>query len=51
VASSAGADGSRGVGFSPATPGERLTLEQIFLTIIGEEASLRRADEELSWLR
>ncbi len=51
VASSAGPDGSRGVGFSPATPGERLTLEQIFLTIIGEEASLRRADEELSWLR
>jgi len=51
VASSAGADGSHGVGFSPATPGERLTLEQIFLTIIGEEASLRRADEELSWLR
>jgi len=51
VASSAGADGSRSVGFSPATPGERLTLEQIFLTIVGQEASLRRADEELSWLR
>src|SRR5205807_8307228 len=36
VASSAGADGSRSVGFSPATPGERLTLEQIFLTIVGQ---------------
>ena len=51
VAASAGADGSRGVGFSPATPGERLTLEQIFLTIVGQEGSFRRADEELSWLR
>jgi len=29
---------------------EKLTLEQIFLAIVGPEASRRRSEEELSWL-
>jgi ABC-2 type transport system ATP-binding protein len=35
------------LGASAPAPGERLTLEQIFLRIIG---GTRRADQELSWL-
>ena len=35
---------------SPAAPGEKLTLEQIFLAIVGPGASGRRPEEELSWL-
>ena len=34
---------------SRAAPGEKLTLEQIFLTIVGPDAR-RRSEEELSWL-
>jgi ABC-2 type transport system ATP-binding protein len=33
-----------------AAPGEKLTLEQIFLAIVGPE-TLRQPEEELSWLR
>jgi ABC-2 type transport system ATP-binding protein len=47
VASSAGFSGSSGAGLAP---GEKLTLEQIFLAIVGPEASGRRPEEELSWL-
>src|SRR5580698_910393 len=36
-----------GGGASAPAPGERLTLEQIFLRIVG---GTRRADQELSWL-
>ncbi len=32
-------------------PGEKLTLEQIFLAIVGSEGVRRRSEEELSWLR
>jgi ABC-2 type transport system ATP-binding protein len=35
------------IGASAPAPGERLTLEQIFLRIVG---GTRRADQELSWL-
>jgi len=35
------------IGASPPAPGEKLTLEQIFLRIVG---GTRRADQELSWL-
>jgi ABC-2 type transport system ATP-binding protein len=49
VASSAsfGGAGEEGLG---GTPGEKLTLEQVFLAIVGPEASRRRPEEELSWL-
>ncbi|HJY88521.1 MAG TPA: ATP-binding cassette domain-containing protein, partial [Candidatus Acidoferrales bacterium] len=32
------------------SPGEKLTLEEIFLAIVGPEAARRGAEEELSWL-
>jgi ABC-2 type transport system ATP-binding protein len=35
------------IGAPPPAPGEKLTLEQIFLRIVG---GTRRADQELSWL-
>jgi len=35
-------------GLHAASPGERLTLEQIFLSIVGTDAA--RSDRELSWL-
>jgi len=35
------------IGASTPAPGEKLTLEQIFLRIVG---GTRRADQELSWL-
>ena len=44
--SAAGAPGDLGEIDAPA-PGEKLTLEQIFLRIVG---GTRRADQELSWL-
>jgi ABC-2 type transport system ATP-binding protein len=50
VASSAGIGSPSGEQLSRATPAEKLTLEQIFLAIVGPEASGRRAGEELSWL-
>ena len=35
-------------GLHAAAPGEKLTLEQIFLSIVGTGAA--RSDQELSWL-
>jgi ABC-2 type transport system ATP-binding protein len=35
------------IGAPALVPGEKLTLEQIFLRIVG---GTRRADQELSWL-
>lgn len=35
---------------SDTVPGEKLTLEQIFLAIVGPEALRRRPEAELSWL-
>ena len=50
VAASAGLGGSGAEEPAPAAPGEKLTLEQIFLAIVGPGASRRRSEEELSWL-
>jgi ABC-2 type transport system ATP-binding protein len=36
--------------WSAAPAGEKLTLEQIFLAIVGPDAAQRRPEEELSWL-
>jgi ABC-2 type transport system ATP-binding protein len=44
-AAAALADASAGE--SPSAPGEKLTLEEIFLRIVG---GTRHADQELSWL-
>ena len=46
VAATAGRDGSA----AAASSGEKLTLEQIFLSIVGAEGLTRRSAEELSWL-
>ncbi len=50
VAASADLGGSSAEELAPAAPGEKLTLEQIFLAIVGPGASRRRSEEELSWL-
>jgi len=50
VASSPGLGSTSGVELAGGAPGERLTLEQIFLAIVGPQASRPRAAEELSWL-
>src|SRR5712691_6124713 len=50
VASAAAPGGPGAEALSPAAPGEKLTLEQIFLAIVGPGASGRRPEEELSWL-
>ena len=34
-----------------ATPNQKLTLEEIFLAIVGQEGVQRKSEEELSWLR
>ncbi len=47
-AASLGSAGREGLG--SAAREEKLTLEQIFLAIVGPEASRRRPTEELSWL-
>jgi ABC-2 type transport system ATP-binding protein len=46
VTAASGADGSP----AASQPAEKLTLEQIFLSIVGAEGVTRRAAEELSWL-
>jgi ABC-2 type transport system ATP-binding protein len=46
----AGVGSAGGEELSRVTPREKLTLEQIFLAIVGPETSGRRAEEELSWL-
>ncbi len=50
VASATAPGGPGAEALSPAAPGEKLTLEQIFLAIVGPGASGRRPEEELSWL-
>ncbi len=45
-AASPGSTGAEG----PASTGEKLTLEQIFLAIVGPDDARRRPAEELSWL-
>ena len=32
-------------------PGEKLTLEQIFLAVVGGEGAVRKSEEELAWLQ
>jgi len=32
-------------------PGEKLTLEQIFLAVVGGEGAMRKSEEELAWLQ
>jgi ABC-2 type transport system ATP-binding protein len=49
VAASANLGGS-GVRELSSALGEKLTLEEIFLAIVGPEAARRGAEEELSWL-
>ena len=46
---SAAVGNASGEELSRAAPGEKLTLEQIFLAIVGPDAR-RRSEEELSWL-
>jgi len=46
----AGVAASAHVGGEALAAGEKLTLEQIFLAIVGPRASERRTEEELSWL-
>ncbi len=50
VESSAHPGGSGADELSRVAPGEKLTLEQIFLAIVGSEGIHRRSEEELSWL-
>jgi ABC-2 type transport system ATP-binding protein len=38
-------------GVTPATPGQKLTLEEIFLAVVGHEGVLRKSEDELSWLK
>jgi ABC-2 type transport system ATP-binding protein len=46
----AGVSASADTNGSPA-PGARLTLEQIFLAVVGQDGAVRKSEEELSWLR
>jgi ABC-2 type transport system ATP-binding protein len=46
----AGVSASADPNASPA-PGARLTLEQIFLAVVGQDGAVRKSEEELSWLR
>jgi ABC-2 type transport system ATP-binding protein len=36
---------------SAGAPAEKLTLEQIFLAIVGQEGTVRKSEDELSWLK
>jgi ABC-2 type transport system ATP-binding protein len=36
---------------SAGAPAEKLTLEQIFLAIVGQEGAVRKSEDELSWLK
>jgi len=46
----AGVSASADTNGSPA-PGARLTLEQIFLAVVGQDGAVHKSEEELSWLR
>ena len=50
VASSAGLSGTSGAELAGGAPAEKLTLEQIFLAIVGPQTFRPQAAEELSWL-
>jgi ABC-2 type transport system ATP-binding protein len=45
VAAAAHVDGGH------AAPDQKLTLEEIFLAVVGHEGVQRKSEEELSWLR
>jgi ABC-2 type transport system ATP-binding protein len=47
----AGVMASAGTDRAAAGGNEKLTLEQIFLAIVGERDAVRRSEEELAWLR
>lgn len=47
----AGVTASAGTDRAAAGGNEKLTLEQIFLAIVGERDAVRRSEEELAWLR
>jgi len=47
----AGVTASAGTDRAAASGNEKLTLEQIFLAIVGERDAVRRSEEELAWLR
>jgi hypothetical protein len=34
-----------------ADPGTRLTLEQIFLNVVGSESGITHPEQELTWLK
>jgi ABC-2 type transport system ATP-binding protein len=36
---------------SAGTPSGKLTLEQIFLAVVGQEGAVQRSEDELSWLK
>jgi ABC-2 type transport system ATP-binding protein len=36
---------------SAGAPAEKLTLEQIFLAVVGQEGAVRKSEDELSWLK
>jgi ABC-2 type transport system ATP-binding protein len=38
-------------GASPGAPGQKLTLEEIFLAVVGQEGVMRKSEDELSWLK
>jgi ABC-2 type transport system ATP-binding protein len=38
-------------GRSPVAAGQKLTLEEIFLAVVGHEGVMRKSEDELSWLR
>jgi len=38
-------------GVSLAAPGQKLTLEEIFLAVVGHEGVMRHSEDELSWLK
>jgi ABC-2 type transport system ATP-binding protein len=38
-------------GVDPVAPGQKLTLEEIFLAVVGHEGVLRKSEDELSWLK
>jgi ABC-2 type transport system ATP-binding protein len=46
VAAAAHVDGA-----SPGAPGQKLTLEEIFLAVVGQEGVMRKSEDELSWLK
>jgi hypothetical protein len=46
VAAAAQVDGGRSV-----SAGQKLTLEEIFLAVVGHEGVMRKSEDELSWMK